>query len=114
VIGPSNPPLSIWPILAIPDVADAVMEARRVVAVSPLIGGRALKGPADKVMEGLGLPSGTAGVIAAYEGLLDEIVIDPVDAADTKLDLGVEIRVLPTRITDPEAAATLASRLLEE
>lgn len=114
VIGPSNPPLSIWPMLAIPDVADTMMEARRVVAVSPLIGGRPIKGPADKVMEGLGLPGGTAGVVAAYDGILDEIVVDPVDASDSALDLGVRIRVLPTRISDIDAAAALASRLLEE
>lgn len=114
VIGPSNPPLSIWPILAIADVADTLVEARRVVAVSPLIDGRPLKGPADKVMEGLGLPAGTAGVVAAYEGILDELVVDSVDRSDTEVDLGVRIRALPTRIGAVEAAAALASQLLEE
>lgn len=114
VIGPSNPPLSIWPILAVADVADTVTEARRVVAVSPLIGGRALKGPADRVLEGLGLPPGTAGVVAAYDGILDEIIVDTSDAEDSELDLGVRIRALPTRISDAEAAAALASELLYE
>lgn len=112
VIGPSNPPLSIWPILSVPGVADA-MSTRRVVAVSPLFGGRPLKGPADTVMEGLGLPGGTAGVVAAYKGLLSEIVVDSIDASDMDLDLDdVEVRALPTRISSPEDAVALAEKLL--
>lgn len=112
VIGPSNPPLSIWPILAVGGVADA-LTTRRVVAVSPLFGGRPLKGPADAVMEGVGLPGGTAGVVAAYDGLLSEIVVDSIDAADMGLDLdSVEVRALPTRISSPEDAAALAEKLL--
>lgn len=114
VIGPSNPPLSIWPILSVGDVADALV-TRRVVAVSPLFGGRPLKGPADAVMEGLGLPGGTAGVVAAYDGLLSEIVVDSIDASDMGLDLDdVEVRALPTRITSPEDAAALAEKLLAQ
>lgn len=112
VIGPSNPPLSIWPILAVGGVADA-LTTRRVVAVSPLFGGRPLKGPADAVMEGVGLPGGTAGVVAAYDGLLSEIVVDSIDAADMGLDQdSVEVRALPTRISSPEDAAALAEKLL--
>lgn len=113
VIGPSNPPLSIWPILAIDGVAEAVASAGRVVAVSPLFGGRPLKGPADVVMEGLGLPAGTRGVVAAYDGLLDEVVIDIADSADQELDLpDVEVRPLPTRMNSAEDAETLAERIL--
>lgn len=113
VIGPSNPPLSIWPILAIDGVAEAVASAGRVVAVSPLFGGRPLKGPADVVMEGLGLPAGTRGVVAAYDGLLDEVVIDIADSADQQLDLpDVEVRPLPTRMNSAEDAETLAERIL--
>ncbi len=113
VIGPSNPPLSIWPILAVDGIADAVAEAKRVVGVSPLFGGRPLKGPADQVMKGLGLPDGTPGILAAYDGLLDELVVDTADLADlaTTTD-DVEVRALDTRIADPEAAVTLASRLI--
>ena len=80
IIGPSNPPLSIWPILAIRDIASAIEAADRVMAVSPLIGGRALKGPADRVMASLGLPGGNAGVVAAYGGLLNDLVIHTGDA----------------------------------
>lgn len=113
VIGPSNPPLSIWPILAVPGIADALADHPRVVAVSPLIGGRPLKGPADRVMEGLGLPSGSAGVAAAYAGVLDELVVDTSDSADTELDLGdVQVRALPTRIAEVDDAAALAEKLL--
>lgn len=113
VIGPSNPPLSIWPILAVDGIAEAVARAPRVVAVSPLFGGRPLKGPADVVMEGVGLPAGTTGVVAAYDGLLTELVVDSVDASDMDLDLdGVDVRALPTRITTPEDAAALAEKLL--
>jgi LPPG:FO 2-phospho-L-lactate transferase len=113
MIGPSNPPLSIWPILAIDGIADAVAASPRVVAVSPLFGGRPLKGPADVVMEGLGLPPGSAGVVAAYEGLLTELVVDTTDVSDTSLGFeGIEIRALPTRISSPEDAAALAAKLL--
>lgn len=114
VIGPSNPPLSVWPILAVDGIADAIAAAPRVVGVSPLIGGRALKGPADKVMEGLGLPAGTAGVIAAYDGLLHELIVDSADAADTERNWGpVQVRALPTRIGEAEAAAALAEQIVK-
>lgn len=114
VIGPSNPPLSIWPILSIDGVADAIGRAKRVVGVSPLFGGRPLKGPADQVLKGLGLPEGTAGILAAYDGLLDELVVDTSDMADLAVDAttDVELRALPTRISEPEAAVTLAARLV--
>ena len=114
VVAPSNPPLSIWPILAIPGVRDTLTEAR-VAAVSPLFGGRALKGPADRVMAALGLPPGNAGVLAAYGGLLDLLVVDEGDAADTALATGdTRVVAADTRIADPEAAARFAAWLIEE
>lgn len=113
VIGPSNPPLSIWPILSVTGVADALADAPRVVAVSPLFGGRPLKGPADAVMRGVGLPPGTDGVLAAYAGLLHELVIDTGDAGDLEVvTTDVRLRVMDTRIKEPEDAATLAARLV--
>ena len=69
VIGPSNPPLSVWPILAVPGCG-TLASHQRVVAVSPLFQGR-LSGPADRVMATLGLPQGNRGVARAYEGLID-------------------------------------------
>ncbi len=113
VIAPSNPPLSIWPILAVPAIREAVAAAPRVVAVSPLFGGHPVKGPADRVMASLGLPPGNAGVIAAYDGLVTDLVVDARDSADTALatdDLAVH--AFNTLIVAPAAAAWLAERLV--
>jgi LPPG:FO 2-phospho-L-lactate transferase len=115
IIGPSNPPLSIWPILAIRDIASAIEAADRVMAVSPLIGGRALKGPADRVMASLGLPGGNAGVVAAYGALLNDLVIHTGDANERAElgKLGVKIHVGDTRIADPTAAWSFAEWLVD-
>jgi LPPG:FO 2-phospho-L-lactate transferase len=112
VIAPSNPPLSIWPILAVPGIREAITEHGRVTAVSPLIGGKALKGPADRVMRALGLPSGNQGVVAAYEGLIDTIVIDSQDAGDAGMIEDVDVMVAGTRIGGLEEARRLAHELL--
>jgi LPPG:FO 2-phospho-L-lactate transferase len=115
IIGPSNPPLSIWPILAIKEITSAINAAARVIAVSPLFGGRALKGPADRVMASLGLPGGNAGVVAAYDGLLHDLVIDTGDAGERSQlgELGVKIHVGDTRIADPAAAWSFAGWLVD-
>jgi LPPG:FO 2-phospho-L-lactate transferase len=77
VIGPSNPVVSIGPILAVPGMRRALLEARApVVAVSPLVGGRVLKGPTDAFMAWAQLPLDSDGVAAAYGGLLDGLVAD--------------------------------------
>ena len=112
VIGPSNPPLSIWPILAVTDVREALSEHPNVVAVSPLFGGRALKGPADRVMKSLGLEAGNAGVVEAYEGLVNTLIIDTQDAGDVPQLASVQTSVTDTRIKDPAAAARLAEELI--
>lgn len=113
LLGPSNPPLSIWPILAIKEIEKAVRDHPRVVAVSPLIDNRALKGPADRVMASLGLPPGNRGVVKAYDGIIDTLVIH-VDDADDASSIG-EVAVFPTEtlIKTTEAAATLAAELVE-
>jgi LPPG:FO 2-phospho-L-lactate transferase len=112
LIAPSNPPLSIWPILAVPGIRDAVANHPRVVAVSPLFGGRALKGPADRVMASLGLPPGNPGVAQAYDGLIDALVVDTGDEAESGSIEGVEVIVADTLITDPEASARLSAAIL--
>ena len=112
VIGPSNPPLSIWPILAVTDVRAALSEHPNVVAVSPLFGGRALKGPADRVMKSLGLEAGNAGVVEAYEGLINTLIIDTQDAGDVPQLPSVQTPVTDTRIKDPAHAARLAEELM--
>ena len=115
IIAPSNPPLSIWPILAVPGIRSALEGADTVIAVSPLFGGKALKGPAADVMDGLGLPSGNLGVAEAYRGLLSGLVVDCCDAGDVGLlaELGIEAWATDTRIADPAAAARLAAGIME-
>ncbi|CAN5877955.1 2-phospho-L-lactate transferase [soil metagenome] len=113
VVGPSNPPLSIWPILAVPGVAATLEKAERVVGVSPLIKGRTIKGPADKVMRSLGLSPGNAGVLEAYNGLLDELTVDESDRHDTSLTTShTVVSVADTRIVDVDRATALAARIL--
>jgi LPPG:FO 2-phospho-L-lactate transferase len=114
VIAPSNPPLSIQPILEIPALGGAVRDADRVIAVSPLFAGRALKGPADRVMASLGLPAGNEGVLAAYDGIIDTLVVDDGDAGDVERFGGaIDIHARDTRIARPEAAARFATWLLD-
>ena len=113
VIGPSNPPLSIWPILAIDAIEEAVRNHPRVIAVSPLIGGKPLKGPADVVLADLGLGTGTEGVIASYRGLIDTLVVDSTDRADTGLTDNVNVIAFDTRIAEHTEAGRLAWAILE-
>ncbi|MGH8945196.1 MAG: 2-phospho-L-lactate transferase [Acidimicrobiia bacterium] len=110
VIGPSNPPLSIWPILAVPGLRDAVEEHPRVVAVSPLIGKRAIKGPLVEVMSSLGLPEGNLGVARAYQGLLNGLVVDSGD--DPWTSEGIELLSTPILIREPEQARRLAQEIV--
>ena len=114
VIAPSNPPLSIWPILAIPGIRDAVAAAP-VIAVSPLFAGSALKGPAAEVMESLGLAPGNAGVMEAYPGLLDALVVDTGDAADVASLARPDVRVvaMDTRVTDDVSRARFGGSIAE-
>jgi LPPG:FO 2-phospho-L-lactate transferase len=93
VIGPSNPIISIRPILAVPGIAGALRASSApVVAVSPIVGGQVLKGPTDAFMAWAELPLNATGVVRAYDGLLDGIVADePVDGlraleTDTRMD----------------------------
>ncbi|MCP4247542.1 MAG: 2-phospho-L-lactate transferase, partial [bacterium] len=112
VIAPSNPPLSVWPILAIPGIRAALERASRVMAVSPLFAGKALKGPADRVMASLGLPAGNQGVADAYQGLVTDLIVDSADA-DEPIATDAEIHSLDTRIAEPTAAARFARSMLE-
>lgn len=85
VVCPSNPYLSVDPLLAIPGVRDAIAGASVPrIAVSPLVGGKALKGPLSKLLSELGKPAGNAAIAAHYAGLIDHLVIDGEDASDAK------------------------------
>ena len=112
IIAPSNPPLSIWPILAVGEIRDAVEAHPAVTAVSPLIGGKTVKGPAGEVMAALGLPPGNQGVADAYAGLIDRLVIDSSDRDDVDSIEDIEIIVTDTLIEDPAAGARLAAELV--
>jgi LPPG:FO 2-phospho-L-lactate transferase len=112
VIGPSNPVISIGPILSMPAVREALAAAEApVVAVSPYVGGQVVKGPTDLFMQAVGRPSTAAGVASLYEGLIDGMVCDPEDP-----DLAPEtVRVLscPTLMEGREGRRDLAERTLE-
>jgi LPPG:FO 2-phospho-L-lactate transferase len=99
IICPSNPVLSVSPILSISGFSDELRRSKaRVVGVSPIVGGKALKGPADKVMAGLGFEASAYGVAKFYESLLDHLIIDRVDEQSrTRIEsLGVKVIVTDT------------------
>ena len=97
IVCPSNPYLSIDPILAVPGVREGLKRlGAPVVAVSPIVGGEALKGPAAKLMRELGAQPGSAAVAAHYGGLLDGLIIDQVDAADAEALRGQGVQPLVT------------------
>jgi len=115
VIAPSNPLISIDPILQVPGVREVVASRRAdVVAVSPLIQGAALKGPADRLLRELGHESTTLGVVDFYEGLVGTWIIDEADAdlADVIRSRGVRVEVTTTIMAEPEHARRLAVAVL--
>ena len=115
VIGPSNPIVSIGPILELAGVREAIgATAAPKIVVSPIIGGRALKGPADRMLTSLGHESSALGVARLYAGLVDRFVIDLADAslAPAIEALGMEVAVLPTVMRGDEDRAGLATALI--
>jgi LPPG:FO 2-phospho-L-lactate transferase len=115
VVAPSNPVVSIGPLLAVAGVRDRVVARRAdVVAVSPIIGGRALKGPADRMLGELGVPVSAAGVARWYRDLAGTLVIDTEDealVADVE-DQGVRAIVTDSIMSTPERAAALARTVI--
>lgn len=115
VICPSNPVISIGPILAVPGVRDALAARRdRVVAVSPIVGGRPVKGPADRLMAPLGMEVSSVGVARAYAALCRAVVVDHADAGQVGriAELGVQPVVTDTVMVDARVAAALARETL--
>ncbi|MBI4271442.1 MAG: 2-phospho-L-lactate transferase [Candidatus Rokubacteria bacterium] len=115
VVCPSNPITSVGPVLAVPGVVDALAAARgRVVAVSPIVGGTAVSGPAADLMRVRGLPVSPLGVARAYAPWLRRLVIDRRDAANVGAlaDAGVEAIVGDTLMTDQAREIALARLLL--
>jgi LPPG:FO 2-phospho-L-lactate transferase len=112
VICPSNPFLSIEPMLAIPAIRAALAGCRApVVAVSPVIGGQAVKGPTAKIMRELGLECGAADVARRYADLLDVFVMDENDAA-TGVPAGIKVVSAPILMTSLEDRERLARVVL--
>lgn len=115
LIAPSNPIVSIGSILAVPGIHDALHEASgMVVAVSPIVGGAPIKGPADKLMRGLGIPVSAVGVARCYRDFLDVMVIDEQDASHVSEieDLGIPTVTTDTIMRDDAARAALAHSVL--
>jgi LPPG:FO 2-phospho-L-lactate transferase len=112
LVAPSNPYVSIGPILAVAGLR-AALAARRVpaVAISPLIGGRAVKGPADRMLARLAGGTTPAHVAGCYDGLIDALVVDEADA-DGLGDLPVRAIVTRTLMSDEAARRTLAEAAL--
>ncbi|HEX2850732.1 MAG TPA: 2-phospho-L-lactate transferase [Acidimicrobiales bacterium] len=116
VICPSNPIVSIGPILAVPGVADAVRARREAcVAVSPIIAGAALKGPADRLLTELGHESSVVGVARLYAPYATALVIDEADRdlAGAVQEAGMRPVVAPTIMRGPDEAAALARVVVE-
>lgn len=89
IVCPSNPFLSIDPVLAVPGMRAALRAARvPIVAVSPLIGGRAVKGPTAKIMAELGVEADSAAILRHYDGLIDGLLVDPRDAEEARAAAG--------------------------
>lgn len=119
VIGPSNPVVSIGPILAVPGMAMLIDAARsggaRVVAVSGIVGGVALKGPADRMLTSLGFGASARSVAALYADRLDGFVLDTIDASlEGEIGtLGMRTLVTDTIMVDDAGRARLAEIVLE-
>ena len=115
VVCPSNPVLSVAPILALPGVRDALREHPQVVAVTPIVGGRALKGPADKLLPAAGAESSATGVARLYADFCDTFVLDRRDEAETaEIEaLGMRAVALDTIMSDLNRSTRLATEILQ-
>ena len=108
VIGPSNPIISIGPILAVPGMRDALaVAAAPIVAVSPFVGGSVLKGPTQLFCETAGVDPSAAGVANLYTGLVDGLV------ADEPVDAGVPVLEAPTLMDTPDTRRSVAAATLD-
>ncbi len=116
VFCPSNPVVSLGPVLSVPGMREALAAAPAPkVAVSPIVGGRALKGPADRMLSSLGHEVSSAGVAALYEGILDGMVIDRTDEGqrgDIEA-LGMAVLATDAVMHDPPDRGRLAREVLE-
>src|SRR5690349_15008132 len=116
IICPSNPLISIGPILAVPGVRDQLRTRKKdVFAVCPIVGGKSLKGPSDKMLAQLGHEATALGVAKLYADFTGTFVIDPADKGQAKAisGLGMEVEILPTVMKTRAQKRRLAQALLE-
>jgi LPPG:FO 2-phospho-L-lactate transferase len=116
ILCPSNPLVSIGPILAVPGIREAIAASDAlVVAVSPIVGGKALKGPADRMLRSRGVEVSALGVAHYYEGLVDLMVIDELDRhlAGSIERIGMNVAVRQTIMGDAADRARLAGEIIE-
>jgi LPPG:FO 2-phospho-L-lactate transferase len=106
-LAPSNPFVSIGPILAVPGIAEA-LGAKRVVAVAPLVGGKAVRGPVAEMLVSLGHHPGVRGLAQVYDGLATDLLVDPADAGELP-----EALVAPIVMVAPESRAEVGRAVLE-
>jgi LPPG:FO 2-phospho-L-lactate transferase len=115
IVSPSNPIVSIGPILAVPGIKASIMKSDAVkVAVSPIIGGKPVKGPADKLMEGMGVEVSAVGVAQIYQEFLDIFVIDKEDQhlASQIKELDMKVVIEQTLMTSLQRKKKLAQTVL--
>jgi LPPG:FO 2-phospho-L-lactate transferase len=116
IVCPSNPFISIGPILAVPGIREAMRQAEAtVVAVSPVVGGQAIKGPTAAMLAQLGHDVSAAGVAAMYADILDAFVLDTRDEAlrSRVSDLGLAVRTAETIMNSAQARVDLARAVME-
>jgi LPPG:FO 2-phospho-L-lactate transferase len=116
ILCPSNPIVSISPILAVPRIRNAVKQAKApCVAISPIIGGKPVKGPADKLMAGKGVEVSAKGVAELYQDLLDVLIVDQVDEKlKPEIEaLGVQVVLEDTMMTSLDRKQRLAETVLQ-
>jgi LPPG:FO 2-phospho-L-lactate transferase len=115
IICPSNPLISIGPILAVPGIREALRQRQRdVIAVCPIVGGKSLKGPSDKMLAQLGHDSSATGVAKLYADFTATFVIDPADKSQVSAitALGMKVAILPTVMKTRAQKRELARALL--
>jgi LPPG:FO 2-phospho-L-lactate transferase len=115
IVCPSNPVVSIGPILAVPGIREALRAVRRkVVAVSPIVQGAALRGPADRLLPVVGAEASAAGVAGLYADICATFVVDRRDAGEAaRIEaLGLRPVLLETVMETPDVAAALAKEIL--
>jgi LPPG:FO 2-phospho-L-lactate transferase len=116
VIAPSNPYISVWPILAVRSIREGIQRTGApVVAVSPIVGDKSVKGPADRMLRRLAGGTSPVHVAGCYAGLIDALVVDRADAAGAGAleQLGIRPHVTATLMRDRRAARRVAKAVLE-